>query len=90
MAVRRNEIEKRKINRRLERIAGQVRAAERMIDEGAECMEILRLLNSISGALKGVWIHILGDHLKGCISNALTRRDTKLADELVEYLRKVR
>ncbi len=90
MAVCRNESEKRKINHRLRRIAGQVKAAERMIDGNAECIEILRLLNSISGALKGVWIQVLNDHLKGCISNALAHRDTKLVDELIEHLKRLK
>ena len=86
----RTEDEKRKLVLRLNRIEGQVRGIAKMVESDQECIEILRQISSISGALHGVWTRVVGDHLKGCIKDALKKQDESLVDELVEHLRKVR
>ena len=86
----RTEEEKRRIVLRLSRIEGQVRGIAKMVEADQECIEILRQISSISGALRGVWTSIVGDHLKGCIKDALKNQDESLVDELVEHLKKVR
>lgn len=74
---------------RLHRIEGQVRGLERMIEEDAPCMDVLRLISSVSGALHGIRSEVLKDHVKGCIREAMTADDEALVDELIEYLRKI-
>jgi len=90
MANCRNKEEKDKIIKRLKRIEGQIRGIENMISQDKECIEILRQVNSITGAVHGVWVQLLNDHLKTCITNALVKKDKKLVDELIEHLKKVR
>ncbi len=89
MAHCRTSEEKKKLITRLKRLEGQMRGLQKMIDADAECIDILRQINSASGALHGVWLEVLSAHMKGCISNALAHKDTKLVDELIEHLRKV-
>ena len=86
----RDAAEKKTIDTRLRRIEGQIRGIQAMVAEDRECIDILRQISSVSGALHGVWLKIVEDHLKGCISEALVRRDGSLVDELVEYLKKVK
>ena len=86
----RTEETKKKLSVRLRRIEGQVRAIEKMIGEDKPCIEILRLISSVSGALRGVWTETLGDHLKGCIRESLEQEDDSLVDELTDYLKKIR
>ena len=80
---------KKRLELRLHRIEGQVRGIERMIEEDAPCMDILRLLSSVSGALHGVWAEVLKDHVKGCVREAMATDDEALVDELVDHLKKI-
>ncbi len=86
----RPEPEKKAIISRLKRIEGQIKGLENMVETDKECIDILRQINSVSGALKGLWVKILNDHLRGCIAGALMHRDERLLDELVEHLKKVK
>lgn len=81
---------KDKLVARLRRIEGQTRALQQMISDDRECVEILRLVNSVSGALRGVWTEVLSDHLKGCIRESLEHKDAHLLEELAELLKKSR
>jgi len=90
MSICRNEPEKKKITARLRKIEGQVRGLQNMIESDRECIEVLRQIASVSGALHSVWVQVVGDHLKGCISQALAKKDESLVDELIEHLKKVK
>lgn len=86
----RSEEEKKAIKSRLRRISGQISGIEKMIDEDRDCMEILTQISSASGALQGLWSKVIERHLKVCISRAISQKDEKPVNELVEYLRKVK
>jgi len=84
--------EKTKLANRLRRIAGQVSAVQRMMDEDAYCVEILTQIAAASGALGKVGQIILESHIKSCVADAVKsgtakQRDEKL-DELTEIFRK--
>lgn len=81
---------KKKLVSRLRRIEGQTRALQQMIADDRACIDILRLTNSVTGALHGVWTEVLNDHLKGCIRESLEHKDTHLLDELADLLKKSR
>ncbi len=82
--------EKERLCSRLRRIEGQVRGIQKAINNDTDCIEVLRQINSVSGALKGVWLQFLEGHLKGCIVNSLKHKDESLVNELIEHLRKVK
>lgn len=81
---------KKKLILRLRRIEGQTRAIQQMIEKDYACVEILSLISSTTGALRGVWTEVLNDHLRGCIRESLENKDTSMLDELTELLKKVR
>jgi CsoR family transcriptional regulator, copper-sensing transcriptional repressor len=82
--------DKKRLVSRLRRIEGQIRGLCGMVDQDRDCMEVLRQIASASGALRGVWTQVVGDHLRGCISKAEVQEDGRLIDELVEHLQKIR
>ncbi len=90
MAVCRSKEDKQGFSIRLKRMEGQLRGIEKMIENDGECIDVLRQIASVSGALHGLWVKILEGHLKGCIRQALVERDDSLVDELVEHLKKVK
>jgi len=47
------------INKRLRRLEGQVRGLQRMIDEGADCKDIVTQLSAAQGALNRVGFKLM-------------------------------
>ena len=78
-SVTRTQEEKKRLVSRIKRIEGQMKTLEKMVDRDAPCVEVMRLINSASGALT--------DHLNGCISAAMDKRDAKLVDELADFFK---
>ncbi|MBI4394822.1 MAG: metal-sensitive transcriptional regulator [Candidatus Omnitrophica bacterium] len=66
---------------RLRRIEGQIRGAQKMIDEGRYCVDILRTLNAAVGAIKKTEDQILKRHLDGCVTKAFQSSSTKERDK---------
>lgn len=63
---------------RLSRIEGHVRAVKRMVEEDAECPEVLVQIAAVRSALNGVGRVILEDHVKSCLMDAV--RDSEFED----------
>jgi DNA-binding FrmR family transcriptional regulator len=92
MALCGTDQDKERLIKRLNRIEGQVRGLCGMIENDRDCIEVLRQVVSVSGAIRGVWTQIVGDHLRGCIQNATLQNDNQdhLINELIEHLGKMR
>ncbi|MBW7864908.1 MAG: metal-sensitive transcriptional regulator [Candidatus Hydrogenedens sp.] len=71
---------------RLSRAEGQIRGVKKMMEEGRECIEVLRQLAAIEGALHSVAKTIITRHLGGCLDEAMaSNRDPKqVTAELTE------
>jgi CsoR family transcriptional regulator, copper-sensing transcriptional repressor len=82
--------DKERVVKRLKRIEGQVRGLCVMVEQDKECIDVLRQINSVTGALRGVWTQVIGDHLRGCIAKSLVDHDEKLIDQLMEHLKKIK
>ncbi len=84
--------DKNRLVSRLRRIEGQIRGLGKMVEEDQDCMDVLRQVTSASGALRGVWTQIVGDHIRGCLQNASLDSENRdlLIDELMEHLGKIR
>jgi len=83
---------KKRLVKRLNRIEGQVRGLCRMVESDRDCVEVLRQVVSVSGAVRGVWLQIVSDHLRGCIqrSSMENENQSQLIDELIDHLNKIR
>lgn len=84
--------DKQRLVNRLHRIEGQVRGLCGMVENDEDCMEVLRQIASVSGALRGVWTQVVGDHIRGCIARAALDTDAseRLVQELVDHISKIR
>ena len=74
--------------RRLRKIAGQVAALERMVDEDRYCVDVLLQVAAVRGALDKVGKLLLEGHVETCVTDAIRSgrardRDEKLG-ELIE------
>ena len=56
---------------RLKRIEGQARGVHRMVEDEQYCIDILTQISALTGALQGVAIGLLEDHLRHCVTDAV-------------------
>ena len=67
--------EKEKILARLKSIEGHVRGVQRMVEEGAYCIDVIKQTMAIQAAIDKVNSLILENHLHTCVTTAI--RDEK-------------
>ena len=74
--------------RRLRSAAGHLGAVERMVGEGAYCIEILKQIAAVQAALSKVAHSVASVHMKHCVRQAmLADGGEDRIDELMEALR---
>jgi DNA-binding FrmR family transcriptional regulator len=78
------------LQKRLNRIEGQVRGIARMVDEDRYCIDILTQLQAARAALAKVEGELLKQHLDHCIEGAIVSGDKaaqrEKAAELIQLL----
>jgi len=62
-----NEVARKKVKSRVNRIGGQVAGVGRMIDEERYCVEILNQIAAARSALDSLGLELLKHHLEGCV-----------------------
>ena len=80
--------------KRLRRIEGQVRGIAKMIDEDKYCIDVLTQISAVNSALQSVALGLLDEHLRHCVSQAITdggtAADAKIAEASDAIARQVR
>ena len=80
------------LRQRLARIEGQVRGVARMVDDERYCIDILTQLAAVQTALEAVGLKVLDEHVRHCVTRALTSGDAAEAetktDELLAAVRR--
>ncbi|MFH1134644.1 MAG: metal-sensitive transcriptional regulator [Pseudomonadota bacterium] len=65
----------KKVLDRINRIEGQVRGLKKMVEDDRDCLDVLKQIAAAAGALRSLGAVILEDHLKGCVTRAVTNQD---------------
>jgi DNA-binding FrmR family transcriptional regulator len=60
---------------RLKSIEGHVRGVEKMVEDGAYCIDVLHQIQAVHAALNKVSTLILDDHLNNCVVTAIRSED---------------
>jgi DNA-binding FrmR family transcriptional regulator len=75
---------------RLNRIAGQIRGLQKMVQEERYCADILMQVSSVHEALRGVSRELMRNHLRHCVTQAVEKGSKQEAagmyEEIVEFL----
>jgi len=71
------EREKKALQLRLRKIAGQITAIERMIGEDRDCPDVLTQVVSARKALKSFAEIVIHDHLHHCIEGAQSAKESQ-------------
>jgi len=78
---------RRKIISRLRRIEGQVRGVQRMVEEEADCGEILNQIAAIKSAVHHAGVLMFENHAQECIARSLQKGDQEQSfDEIVRVM----
>lgn len=79
--------QRKKLIARLKRIEGQVRGVQRMIQEEADCSEILNQIAAIKAAIHHAGIIVFENHAQECIARTLNHEDSaQNLDEIVKVM----
>ena len=79
---------KQSIINRLSRAIGHLEKVKSMVDEDAECANILVQLSAVRSALDNAGKVILKDHLRHCIVDAVVEGDDEAIDDLCKAIDK--
>ena len=80
--------EKVKITSRVNRLKGQLDAFLKSIEAGNECYQNIQLLASCRGALNGLMMEVVEDHIREHIVEAENKKGAaESAEDLVEVMR---
>ena len=76
---------------RLKSIEGHVRGIERMVEEDAYCMDILKQVKAVQQALERVSALTLENHLNTCVTTAIRSEDeaekTRVVTEIMDVFK---
>lgn len=68
--------------KRLRRVEGQIRGLQRMVENDEYCIDVLTQISAATKALQAVSLGLLDEHLKHCVSEAITEGGP-VADEKI-------
>lgn len=74
---------------RLQRVKGQIEGIEKMIYEQRYCPDILIQLKAASSALRAIESKIFEAHLKGCVAQAFTQKESQLTEVKIKEILKL-
>jgi CsoR family transcriptional regulator, copper-sensing transcriptional repressor len=81
--------ERQQLLNRLKTIEGHVRGIQRMVEEDAYCIEVLKQTQAIQSALDKFNSLILADHLSSCVTTAIRSEDPQERERVVHELLQV-
>ena len=78
---------KRRINR-LSRILGHMRYIRRLMEEDADCGDVLMQIAAARSALNGLGKEIINEHMTHCIAHAMETGDEEALKDFQEAIRR--
>lgn len=72
--------------RRLQTIEGHIRGIQRMVDEDAYCIDVIRQINAVQSALNKISIKILENHLNSCLISAVRGGDPEESERVLKEI----
>ena len=74
------------LKRRLRSISGHVAGIERMIDQDAYCIDVIKQIQAVQAALNKVNDLILKGHLNSCVIDAVRGDDKKRREQVLDEI----
>lgn len=84
-----NESTRKKTIRRLQIIDGHVRAVQRMVETDAYCIDVIRQISALQGALSKVSQLVLQEHLNSCVTEAVRGDNAARREQVLDEIANV-
>ncbi len=75
-----------KAYRRLKTVEGHIRGIQRMLEEDAYCIDVLRQLQAVQAALNKISVMILDEHLHSCVISAIRSEDVAERERVLQEI----
>jgi len=75
--------------KRLRRIEGQVRGLQRMVEDDRYCPDIMIQISAVQEALRTVGRGLMRNHLRHCVTQAVSRGSARKAEAVYDELMKL-
>ena len=72
--------------RRLKTVEGHIRGIERMLEEDAYCIDVLRQIQAVQAALNKISTLILDEHLHTCVISAIRSDDVEERERVLNEI----
>lgn len=86
----RDEREQKKLNSRINRIIGQLKGIQNMIEDNRYCGDILIQIGAVESALQGLGYQILQEHMETCVVEEVMRGNNAIMTEALELIKKLK
>lgn len=84
----RSEELQKDIERRLNRVIGQLNGVKQMIDNNRYCGDVLTQLAAAESAIRSVSGIVLHNHLETCVVEQIQEGNTEIIDEVMQLVKK--
>ena len=84
----REEVEKKDLENRINRIIGSLNGIKNMINEDRYCDDILIQLSAVDKSVKSLANIILDNHMHTCLIKSIENKDYEIIDEIVDLFRR--
>ncbi len=72
--------------RRLKTVEGHIRGIQRMIEEDAYCIDVIRQIQAVQAALNKISAQILDEHLNSCLITAVRGEDAAERERVLKEI----
>lgn len=86
----RDAAEQKNLQNRINRIIGQLKGIQGMIEENRYCGDILMQIGAVESALQSLGYVILEEHMMTCVAEGVQQGNTEILAEAVELMKKIK
>ncbi|WP_294100047.1 metal-sensing transcriptional repressor [uncultured Ruminococcus sp.] len=86
----RDDKEIKQLKNRLSRVSGQINGIIKMLDDNRYCGDILIQVAAVESAMQSFGYLILQEHMKTCMTEEVQSGNTKVVDEVLELMKKLK
>ncbi len=84
-----DETTQKAITRRLASAAGHIKGIERMVNDDAYCIDVIKQIQAVQAALSKVSTLMLENHLRTCVTTAIQGDDLDERERMLEEITSV-
>jgi len=72
--------------KRLKIVEGHIRGVQRMVEEDAYCIDVIRQIQAVQAALNKISAQILDEHLNSCLITAVRGEDAAERERVLKEI----